>query len=49
MGVGFNLRVGLDLIVNFHSRVGVGVNLIDDFDFNLSLNVNVKLDSGLDA
>jgi len=43
------LRVGVDLIVDFNSRVVVRVDLIDDFDFNLGLNVNIKLESGLDV
>ena len=42
MGVGFDWRVGFDLIVDFDLRVGV--DFIVDFDFNLDLNVNVKLE-----
>jgi len=47
--VDFDLRVRVDLTVHSNLRLEIGVDLIVDFDFNLGLNMNVKLEPGLDA
>ena len=45
----FDLRVGVDMTVNFDSGVLVRVDLLDDFDFNLGLNMSAKLELSLNV